>query len=71
MRQFRRAHCGSVRIDETYVKIRDCRIITTVSHTIFIGEAVGIRLPEQTMSPLLYLDGAFVRCAPAEKACQP
>ncbi|NTI78575.1 flavin reductase family protein [Rhizobium rhizogenes] len=45
----------------------DCRITTTVdaaSHTIFIGEVVGVCLPEQPISPLLYLDGAFARCAP-------
>lgn len=46
----------------------DCRITSAIdasSHTIFIGEVVGIRLPEQPISPLLYVDGAFARCAPA------
>jgi len=45
----------------------DCRVTSTVeasSHTIFIGEVVAVRLREQTISPLLYLDGAFARCAP-------
>jgi len=46
----------------------DCRITSAIdasSHTIFIGEVVSIRLPERPTSPLLYLDGAFARCAPA------
>jgi len=46
----------------------DCRVTHTVeasSHTIFIGEVVSVKMPEQVAAPLLYLDGAFARCAPA------
>lgn len=46
----------------------DCRITSAIeatSHTIFIGEVMSVRLPDQRVSPLLYLDGAFARCAPA------
>jgi len=46
----------------------DCRVTNTIeasSHTIFIGEVVDVRLPQMTLSPLLYLDGAFARCLPA------
>lgn len=46
----------------------DCRVTNTVeasSHTIFIGEVVAVKMPEQLASPLLYLDGSFARCAPA------
>ena len=45
----------------------DCRITNAVeasSHTIFIGEVVAVRLREQTISPLLYVDGSFARCLP-------
>lgn len=46
----------------------DCRITNAIeasSHTIFIGEVVAVRLRDQATAPLLYLDGAFARCAPA------
>lgn len=46
----------------------DCRVSNSIeasSHTIFIGEVVAVRLPQQTTAPLLYLDGAFARCARA------
>ena len=46
----------------------DCRVTSAIeasSHTIFIGEVVAVRLPQQTAAPLVYLDGAFARCAPA------
>jgi flavin reductase len=58
---------GSPVLDEAIASF-DCRIISTIeasSHTIFIGEVVAVRLPEQPISPLLYLDGAFARCTPA------
>ncbi|MCO5160960.1 MAG: flavin reductase family protein [Mesorhizobium sp.] len=46
----------------------DCRVTNSIeasSHTIFIGEVVAVRLPPQATAPLLYLDGAFARCARA------
>jgi flavin reductase len=58
---------GSPVLDDAIASF-DCRITSAIdasSHTIFIGEVVGVRLPEQPTSPLLYLDGAFARCAPA------
>ena len=40
----------------------DCEILSTMeveSHTIFVGRAVAIRLWEQEVQPLLYVDGRF------------
>lgn len=45
----------------------DCRITSTLdatSHTIFIGEVVGVSVPDGTVSPLLYLNGGFAHCTP-------
>lgn len=44
----------------------DCRVTSMIeasTHTIFIGEVVGVKLPDQPVAPLLYIDGAFARCA--------
>lgn len=45
----------------------DCEISKVVdasTHTIFIGGVVDVRLSDQQISPLLYLDGAFSTCIP-------
>lgn len=63
---------GSPVLDDAIASF-DCRITSAIeasSHTIFIGEVVGVRLPEQPIAPLLYLDGAFARCAPTTRGGQ-
>ncbi len=44
----------------------DCRVSASLdasSHTIFIGEVVGVGLQDRMVSPLVYLDGAYARFA--------
>jgi flavin reductase len=49
---------------KTSVASFDCKVMSVVdadSHTIFIGEVVAVSLAQGPVSPLIYLDGAFVR----------